>query len=112
VRLSDEDNCLVIGDKTKFLKELAPKKQILLPKSVHSAKAEVVEVISDTVVRVKKEFSADGGKKTAKIRDTVTESSRRSLQFQILPYVDQEEMYEHVYRTLKEGGCIGIFPEG
>lgn len=31
---------------------------------------------------------------------------------QILPYVDQSQMYSSVYKKLKESGCIGIFPEG
>ncbi|KAG8800580.1 hypothetical protein FRC18_007989 [Serendipita sp. 400] len=29
-----------------------------------------------------------------------------------MPFVDQAEMYSAVYDKLKQGGCIGIFPEG
>jgi len=112
IRISEDDPCLVLGENTKFLSELSPRKQITLPKSVNSAKAEVVEVISDTQVRVKKEFSGDDKKRTNKIREVVAGNSNEGLQFQVLPYVDQEEMYQHVYRTLKKGGCVGIFPEG
>jgi glycerol-3-phosphate O-acyltransferase/dihydroxyacetone phosphate acyltransferase len=71
-----------------------------------------VEVLSNTQARVKKEFSGDGSKRTAKIRELITSNRHQGLEFQVLPYVDQEEMYQHVYQTLKEGGCIGIFPEG
>lgn len=31
---------------------------------------------------------------------------------QILPYVDQTRMYSSVYKQLRDGGSIGIFPEG
>lgn len=112
ITISDNDPCLLIGRGTKFLNELGPKKQILLSKQLSSAKAEVIDVISDTEARIKKEFSSDGGRKTAKIKEAVIGSSERGISFQVLPYIDQERMYQNVYRTLKEGGCIGIFPEG
>ena len=34
------------------------------------------------------------------------------LAFKALPYVDQHEVYGHVYKRLEENGAIGIFPEG
>ena len=42
--LSSDDPCLVFGEGTRFLTELSPRMQILLPKSVNSAIAEVTEV--------------------------------------------------------------------
>ena len=69
VSLSEDDPCLVIGHGTRFLSEFTPRMQILLPKSVGSTAAEVTEVISDTQLRVKKEFGGETtGKGTAKIR--------------------------------------------
>ncbi|KZS89886.1 glycerol-3-phosphate O-acyltransferase [Sistotremastrum niveocremeum HHB9708] len=115
VWLADEDPCILRGSGTQFLSELAPKKQILLPKTVNSALAEVLEVISDTEVRVKKEFGGESGKGTSRIREKVAEIRQtgvEGLDYKILPYVDQREMYRHVYQCLTEGGCIGIFPEG
>ena len=56
VYLSADDPCLVIGEGTQFLSEFKPQMQIMLPKSVNSALAEVLEVISDTELRVKREF--------------------------------------------------------
>lgn len=35
-----------------------------------------------------------------------------ALSFKLMPYIDQHDMYGSVYKRLKEGGCIGIFPEG
>ncbi|KAI0093631.1 glycerol-3-phosphate O-acyltransferase [Irpex rosettiformis] len=115
VSISDEDPCLVIGYDTKFATEFKPKMQIMLPKSVHSAVAEVVEVISDTRLKIKKEFGGEAGKGTARIREKQKEAEAAGtpgLEFKKLPHVDQGEMYHHVYKCLEDGGCIGIFPEG
>jgi glycerol-3-phosphate O-acyltransferase/dihydroxyacetone phosphate acyltransferase len=34
------------------------------------------------------------------------------FEYKKLPYIDQQETYCHVYDCLKDGGSIGIFPEG
>ncbi|KAG2111508.1 uncharacterized protein F5147DRAFT_744689 [Suillus discolor] len=115
VYLSPDDPCLVLGEGTKFKTEFTPKMQIMLPKSVNSAVAEVIEVISDTELRVKKEFGGDSGKGTTRIRETIAaggENGNKGLAFKLLPFINQQEMYRGVYQKLKEGGCIGIFPEG
>ena len=113
--ISDEDPCLVIGYDTKFLTEFKPKMQIMLPKSVNSAVAEVVEVLSDTQMRIKKEFGGESGKGTVRVREKVKELEAegiKGLEFKKLPHVDQAEMYHYVYECLRNGGSIGIFPEG
>ena len=112
IRLSDTDPCLVLGEGTKFLSQFSPKTQVMLPKSLGSAVAEVVEVISDTELRIKKEFGGENGKGTARFREAVRESEGKGIAYRALPFVDQQEMYGYVYQRLKEGGCIGIFPEG
>ncbi|KAH7889725.1 glycerol-3-phosphate O-acyltransferase [Phlebopus sp. FC_14] len=115
VYLSPEDPCLVFGEGTCFKREFTPRMQIMLPKSVSSAVAEVLEVISDTELRIKKEFGGETGKGTARIREKLAEAEtegRVGLQFKTLPFIDQQDMYRGVYQRLKEGGCIGIFPEG
>jgi len=113
VRLSEEDPCLVIGVGTSFTKDFQPKFQIMLPKSLNSAIAEVTEVISDTELRIKKEFGSE--KVIAKIKErTATEQAEGTpgLAYKALPFIDQAEMYRHVYSSLEQGGSIGIFPEG
>lgn len=115
ITLSDEDPCLVIGHGTRFTSDFAPKMQIMLPKSVNFPVAEVAEVISDTQLRIKKEFGGESGKGTARIREKLKELEAEGtpgFDFKKLPHVDQGEMYHHVYECLKNGGCIGIFPEG
>lgn len=87
----------------------------MLPKSVGAVLAEIDQIISDTEVRVKREFSGDRGKGTTKIRqkvDAAIAKGEKGLTFKVLPYINQESIYRHVYEQLKNGGCIGIFPEG
>ncbi|KAI0031836.1 glycerol-3-phosphate O-acyltransferase [Vararia minispora EC-137] len=115
VYLSPDDPCLVLGDGTKFKSEFSPRDQIMLPKSVGSALAEVVDVVSDTELRIKKEFGGESGKTTNRIREKLAELAKDSvpgLDYKALPHVDQAEMYKTVYKELREGGCLGIFPEG
>ena len=115
VWLSPDDPCLVIGEGTKFLTDFSSRMQILLPKSVNSAIAEVSEVLSDTELRVKREFGGESGKGTARIREKLSELRHdgvEGLEYKKLPFVDQQEMYRHVYQCLNIGGSIGIFPEG
>ncbi|GJE95109.1 glycerol-3-phosphate O-acyltransferase [Phanerochaete sordida] len=115
VSISDSDPCLVIGHGTRFTEEFQPRMQILLPKSVRAPSAEVVEVISDDKLRVKKPFANDNGPSTenilAKLKDLSSEG-KDGLEFKKIPHVDQGETYQHVYDALDEGGCIAIFPEG
>jgi glycerol-3-phosphate O-acyltransferase/dihydroxyacetone phosphate acyltransferase len=113
--LSPDDPCLVFGEGTQFTKELNPKMQIMLSKTVNSAVAEVSEVLSDTELKIKREFGGESGKGTARIREKVAELRQEGisgLEFKKMAYVDQQDMYRHVYQCLKGGGSIGIFPEG
>ncbi|KAG6334583.1 hypothetical protein ID866_4506 [Astraeus odoratus] len=115
IYLSPDDPCSVLGDGTRFTQEFSPRMQIMLPKSVNSVIGEVLEVISDTELRIKREFASEMGKGTARVREKLTEvqaEGKGGLPFKVLPFVDQQEMYRGVYQRLKEGGCIGIFPEG
>ena len=110
VIISEEDSTLIIGYGTKFSSEFTPKMQIMLTKSVGSLVAEVTEVLSDTQLRIKKEFSG-----TAKLREKVKDiqaAGQQGFTFKRLPFVDQGEMYQYVYQCLTEGGAICIFPEG
>jgi glycerol-3-phosphate O-acyltransferase/dihydroxyacetone phosphate acyltransferase len=112
IRLSLTDPCLVLGEGTRFTAEFKPRMQIMLPKTLNSVVAEVAEIINDTEMRIKKEFGGESGKGTARIREKLTESQGKGLDFKTLPFVDQQDMYRHVYQCLKDAGCIGIFPEG
>lgn len=115
VWLSPDDPCLILGDGTRFLSDFSPRMQIMLPKSLNSLVAEVSEVVSDTELKIKREFGGDSGKGTTRVRERVSELQQqgvKGLEFKKLPFVDQQEMYRYVYKCLNEGGSIGIFPEG
>lgn len=115
ISVSDSDPCLVVGHGTQFTKDFGPRMQIMLPKSVGAPLAEVLQVISDTEMRLKKEFGGDSGKSTGRVHEKVKElqaQGKPGLEYKRIPHIDQQEMYHHVYQCLTEGGCIGIFPEG
>lgn len=115
ISLSADDPCLVLGHGTVFTSEFSPKMQIMLPKALNTAVAEVSEIVSDTELKIKREFGGESGKTTSRIREKVAELREQGingLEFKTLPFVDQQEMYRHVYKSLKDGGFIGIFPEG
>lgn len=112
VYITRENPLILRGIDTKFTRELAPRKQIMFSKNLNFISAEVFEVISDTEARLKKEFGKEGGKGTSKFLERLKESSAPGLSYKVVPYVDQQEMYMHVYERLKNGGCVGIFPEG
>jgi glycerol-3-phosphate O-acyltransferase / dihydroxyacetone phosphate acyltransferase len=115
VYLSPDDPYLVLGVGTKFLEELRPKMQIMLSKAVNSSIAEVVEVISDTLLRIKNEFHTETEKCTKLVREKAEEAKSQGidgLTFKTLPYVDQNEMYQDVYQRLRDGHCVAVYPEG
>lgn len=114
--LSETDSCLVLGIDTKFTTEFTPRMQILLGKVYNHSIAEVVEVISDTQLRIKQEFKGGNEPTTALLKAKAASfraaNQHTGIEFKILPYINQQEMYRYVYERLKQGGSIGIFPEG
>jgi glycerol-3-phosphate O-acyltransferase/dihydroxyacetone phosphate acyltransferase len=89
--------------------------QMLLPRSVGSPVAEVTLVISDTELKIKREFGGENGKVTNRIKEKLDELKAQGidgLEFKRLPFIDQQETFRHVYQRLTDGACVGIFPEG
>ena len=115
---------MIKGVNTQFTKQLMVKGQICLPKCTGYATAEVAEIISDTELKLKKEF------KDPKALEAIKEGlsvghfdakegggggppgGEKGSMYKCLPFVDQTQMYSSVYERLEEGGCLGIFPEG
>ncbi|BEI83697.1 hypothetical protein CcaverHIS002_0403010 [Cutaneotrichosporon cavernicola] len=116
VMLDDSNGLIVRGVGTTFTKQVQPRSQILLPKSIGFAQAAIDEVISDTELRLKSEFtvpSKDGNsnvKATSRVRTYC--ANKDGSGYKLLPHVDQEQTYGAVFDTLNKGNCIGIFPEG
>ncbi|KAI8384391.1 uncharacterized protein BYT42DRAFT_562373 [Radiomyces spectabilis] len=92
----------ITGVDTAFLSQLRPRDSIVLPKGI--AKAEVVQVISNTELIIKKEF------KELKALELLT--NNEGTAYKCMPHVDQEKVYKAVHEELNNGGCITIFPEG
>ncbi|ORZ04886.1 hypothetical protein BCR42DRAFT_463471 [Absidia repens] len=90
----------IVGKGTRFLTQLQPQHQIALP---HKAgQAEVVKVLSDTELIIKREF------KGLKALALLSEGSS----FKCIPHVDQDSVYQCVHDQLNQNKCITIFPEG
>lgn len=104
VMVDKDDPCTLIGTDTHFKKEFESRMQIMLSREYGNVCAEIVEVIDDTHLRLKKELNK-------KATDQLI-AKGQPTRFKCLPHVDQTRMYSSVYQKLKEGGSLGIFPEG
>jgi glycerol-3-phosphate O-acyltransferase/dihydroxyacetone phosphate acyltransferase len=99
--LDSFDPTLVRGNFTLFTKQLGRRYFVILSKTV---KLEVVEVMSDTAVRIRQE-----------VDDQPTLMALKEgggIRYKIMPYVEQKILYEQVNEKLSNGDCITIFPEG
>ncbi|CAX42605.1 dihydroxyacetone phosphate sn-1 acyltransferase (ec 2.3.1.42), putative [Candida dubliniensis CD36] len=97
----DKDPLRVIGKDTKFTKECMVKGLVALPQSLGAS--EIVEVISDTELIIRKEF-----KSSDKVKLLLTNGTT----YKRADKIDQKQVYQMVFDHLLDDGCIGIFPEG
>lgn len=92
---------LLKGEGTVFTEECCKDGLIYLPQFYgHS---EIDEVISDTVLILKKKFTD-----FSKIKNLLSEGTT----FRTAKKVDQKDVYKLVFDHLSNDNCIGIFPEG
>ncbi|CAG8817469.1 11513_t:CDS:10, partial [Gigaspora margarita] len=103
IYLSDRKNepLLISGIGTKFTEQLKVGGQISLPNDRGSS--EVTDIISDTKLKIKKEF------KDLKALEMLTQPEGTT--YNCLPHIDQSKVYQAVFEVLNAGGCVGIFPE-
>ncbi|KAK0779726.1 Glycerol-3-phosphate/dihydroxyacetone phosphate acyltransferase, partial [Friedmanniomyces endolithicus] len=123
------DPTLVRGSGTEFTDEKVymPGGLLVLPSVNNSAaNTEIKEVISATEIRLKKAFKGDVALKQLTGQDigegnghlpsdSPSEKSGAEFQgtsFDVAPHINQSVVYEAVFARIREGGCIGIFPEG
>ncbi|KAI8337445.1 hypothetical protein BC941DRAFT_425280 [Chlamydoabsidia padenii] len=92
----------IVGDGTRFLEQLQPHYQIVLPNG--AGQAEVVRILSDTELVIKKEF------KDLKALALLSEGN--GSPYKCVPHVDQDAVYRCVHDQLYQNQCITIFPEG
>lgn len=83
------------GEGTRFTAQLEPGAQVSI--KGHEDPYRVKAVISDSELELACAVSsrAEGGET-----------------YKVFPKVDQSEMYDAVFKALREGKCLGIFPEG
>ncbi|CAG8635122.1 10816_t:CDS:2 [Cetraspora pellucida] len=96
------DPTRITGIGTEFTKQFKVGWQIGLPGDRGSS--EIVQIISDTELIVKREF------KDLKSLEMLTHPE--GTPFKCIPHVDQTSVYNVVFERLNSGQCIGIFPEG
>lgn len=96
------DPTRIIGIDTKFTQQLKVGYQIGL--SQDRGTSEVVKIISDTELLIKKEF------KDIKALEMLT--NPEGAPFVCIPLIDQSSVYQVVFDRLNNGHCIGVFPEG
>mmetsp|Transcript_54144 Transcript_54144/g.115047 ORF Transcript_54144/g.115047 Transcript_54144/m.115047 type:complete len:682 (+) Transcript_54144:185-2230(+) len=92
----------VVGKGTKFLSEIKVGDKIRFPKAALAMK--VASIDGDEYMSLKLE---DG------VLDVLSSQPfPEYVAFDILPRIDQKDVYQNVLERLASGGTIGIFPEG
>ncbi|CAK0847133.1 unnamed protein product, partial [Prorocentrum cordatum] len=94
-RVLSDGTASLRGEGTRFTAQVEPGAQVSI--KGHEDPYRVTAVISDTELQLAcaVNASADGGET-----------------YKVFPKVDQSEMYDAVHKALREGKCLGIFPEG
>ncbi|TIB30187.1 hypothetical protein E3P84_03448 [Wallemia ichthyophaga] len=100
----------LFGIGTQFTHQVSPKMSIALSSSLGGASAEVVEIINDTHLILKNDLGKPQAINALKAVNPATTS--QAIKYKVLPFINQEVMYKAVYDKLRDGGSIGIFPEG
>ena len=99
---------------------------ILLPSvNGQSSSTDISEIQGPEEIILKKPFKTQQALQQLTGRDDVDESGNftgganvkspaefQGSRFKVAPHVDQTQVYNAVFDTLNQGGCIGIFPEG
>jgi glycerol-3-phosphate O-acyltransferase/dihydroxyacetone phosphate acyltransferase len=91
----------VTGKDSKFTTEMKAGDKIRLPGSALGIK--IASVISDTSMTLKVEEG---------IKELLSSRAFDDTTFDILPRIDQADVYRYVLEKMSSGGTIGIFPEG
>lgn len=87
----------IYGKDTLFESEIQPHSLITIPGKCN---AFVSRIISDTCLEIKEPLEC--------AEDLLTNDSN----YTVTPHINQKEMFAKVFSRLKEGGSIGLFPEG
>lgn len=103
----DGDTTLIRGRNVDFT-TLSVGSLVILPVTGHETldQQTVTEIIGPQELRLKGPFKA------SKIGEPLHEQLATGIPYKVAPHVDQSQMYDAVFRSLSDGGCIDIFPKG
>jgi glycerol-3-phosphate O-acyltransferase/dihydroxyacetone phosphate acyltransferase len=103
----DGDTTLLRGRDVDFTK-LQVGSVIILPKARDESPEQqaIAGIIGPSELLLKAPFKA------SKAGEPLHDQLLTGISYEVLPHIDQSEMYDAVFRNLSDGGCIGIFPEG
>lgn len=107
----EDDELIVKGEGTHFTKDCMEKGLIGLPESMGNA--QIAEIYSDTKLKLKKPFAIakDPEKQTERDRKKISWLTKGTA-FKAAPHIDNNKVFEDVFRHLNSGKVLGIFPEG
>lgn len=124
----DNDPILIKGVGTNFKSSDFQVGGLLVLPSVSNAaaNAEIAEIVSEEEIRIKKPFKGTtainqltgkglvvpDGKTEEEVQKERSDKEFEGTKFKVAPKIDQTKVYDSVFKKLREGGCIGIFPEG
>jgi glycerol-3-phosphate O-acyltransferase/dihydroxyacetone phosphate acyltransferase len=101
------DTTLLCGHDVDFTK-LSVGSLIILPKTGNESPEQqvIAEIMGPESLRLRGPFKA------SRPGEPLHKQLLAGVSYKVAPHVDQSEMYDAVFRSLSDGGCIGIFPEG
>lgn len=122
------DPTLLRGVGTRFGEgEAEAQGMLFLPaaKNVASPSVDIAQIVGPEEIRLKRPFKGKLAMKQLTGRDDIDEDGNltkknvkgpapgyQGTKFKLAPHTDQTKVYEAVFARLRNGGCVGIFPEG
>ncbi|GAB5359032.1 hypothetical protein AAMO2058_000509600 [Amorphochlora amoebiformis] len=94
----EAESDVVKGVGTKFTSEAYKKCQVKIIEGKFKHKGgKIKEVISDTEAKLYSPIGVEG---------------KAIVKYKVIPHLDHSQVFEQVYKRLRRGGAVGIFPEG
>ncbi|ODA82376.1 hypothetical protein RJ55_00883 [Drechmeria coniospora] len=122
------DPTLVRGVGTRFGEgEGELQGMLFLPagKNTTGASVDIAEIVGPDEIRLKRPFKGRLAMQQLTGRDDIDDEGRftnpklrgpapgyEGTRYRLAPHIDQTKVYEAVFARLRNGGCVGIFPEG
>ncbi|KAI0026194.1 Sucrase/ferredoxin-like-domain-containing protein [Xylariomycetidae sp. FL0641] len=121
------DPTLIRGIGTDFEKEAEVGGMIFLPsvKGQSGSSVDIAKILGPEEIRTKRAFKGKVPIQQLTGREDIDSEGKlvnkevkgprdgyEGTKFKLAPHIDQTEVYKAVFNRLKNGGCVGIFPEG